>query len=379
MKVGHIRLRSALVAALLCVGMLAATSGGASAATTPGVEFVDSQSSAGIRAVVPPDGELTDSSTDGGLRADISFDDSLQDEAGNYAEAAARQVTVVRHGPSSDGYDVRRIRSVSEISGRAFRKAGEAGGVQAEADASSLTRFVVNKTIPYAFNGSRLAHTDDADNDCTEAKLTLKRGGTTVFSRTLRSAVPGCEPAPANVGQDGGELTPGTYTLEASVSGVTRTTGVWADDGSIDMAGRVETTLTLGVGKVCTNLLEPTSGPIVGTPGDDVLCGRGANDVLKGYAGNDLLFGRGGNDTLYGAGGRDELQGGTGGDTLSGGDSADRLKPGDGSDDVSAGDGDDVVRGCDDRKDTLRGQAGSDTVYRDPGDVISGFETKSTC
>jgi hypothetical protein len=47
--------------------------------------------------------------------------------------------------------------------------------------------------------------------------------------------------------------------------------------------------------------IKGTSGPnrLVGTRGNDVLCGRGGSDILKGLAGRDRLVGGRGNDTFY--------------------------------------------------------------------------------
>ena len=58
---------------------------------------------------------------------------------------------------------------------------------------------------------------------------------------------------------------------------------------------------------------------------------------------------------------------------------ADRITGGAGADAVEAGPGDDIVRACDDTKDVLRGQRGVDKVFRDPVDVITGFERRSAC
>jgi Ca2+-binding RTX toxin-like protein len=55
---------------------------------------------------------------------------------------------------------------------------------------------------------------------------------------------------------------------------------------------------------------------LVGTRGDDALCGGGGNDTLRGLGGNDRLVGGGGNDTLKGQAGRDKYLGGGGRDTI---------------------------------------------------------------
>jgi hypothetical protein len=55
---------------------------------------------------------------------------------------------------------------------------------------------------------------------------------------------------------------------------------------------------------------------LVGTRGDDALCGGGGNDTLRGLGGNDRLVGGTGKDTLKGHGGRDRFLGGSGRDTI---------------------------------------------------------------
>lgn len=62
------------------------------------------------------------------------------------------------------------------------------------------------------------------------------------------------------------------------------------------------------VAQACTigNPIATSAQFLVGTPGDDVLCGGKANDILTGA---------GGNDSLNGGVGRDTLNGGTGNDT----------------------------------------------------------------
>jgi Ca2+-binding RTX toxin-like protein len=64
---------------------------------------------------------------------------------------------------------------------------------------------------------------------------------------------------------------------------------------------------------------------VVGTAGDDVICGGAANQDIYGGDGNDVIFGGGGNDRLYGVLGNDTLFGGDGNDQLAGGDGDDKL------------------------------------------------------
>lgn len=67
------------------------------------------------------------------------------------------------------------------------------------------------------------------------------------------------------------------------------------------------------------------SGVIVGTAGNDKLCGGNAKDYIEGKAGNDVLAGNHGNDQIYGGSGDD------------------RIWPGKGQDFVDCGSGRDVV------------------------------------
>jgi cysteine-rich repeat protein len=55
---------------------------------------------------------------------------------------------------------------------------------------------------------------------------------------------------------------------------------------------------------------------LVGTSGDDILCGDDRNNTLRGQGGDDLLCGFGGNDFLQGGDGNDIVYGGKGNDTL---------------------------------------------------------------
>jgi Ca2+-binding RTX toxin-like protein len=57
------------------------------------------------------------------------------------------------------------------------------------------------------------------------------------------------------------------------------------------------------------------AGPaLVGTEGDDVICGLGGNDQIRGLGGNDILRGDSGSDELIGGVGDDTLDGGLGTD-----------------------------------------------------------------
>lgn len=74
-----------------------------------------------------------------------------------------------------------------------------------------------------------------------------------------------------------------------------------------------------------------------GTPGDDVICGRGGDDVIHALGGNDtiiaglgadVVYGQAGDDTIAGVDGPDDLVGGIGEDRLTGDAAKDILRGG---------------------------------------------------
>ena len=91
---------------------------------------------------------------------------------------------------------------------------------------------------------------------------------------------------------------------------------------------------------------------LVGTGGNDVLCGFGRKDRLIGKGGNDVILAGRANDLLKGGGGQDRLFGERGRDDLRGSKGNDRLEGGKGADDLRGGAGKD---GCGrSRRDTRR-------------------------
>jgi Ca2+-binding RTX toxin-like protein len=142
---------------------------------------------------------------------------------------------------------------------------------------------------------------------------------------------------------------------------------------------------------VANNFLQPFSGLIFGSDGDDTLEAGldgfdGTDDLIFGGAGDDLVdtstSGDGGN-TVFGGSGLDELLsgradrifGGSGNDTLDGNGASDgRLYGGDGNDDLFAGTGDRLFGGAGD--DTLNAVAGggSNRLYGGDGndDLFAG-------
>jgi hypothetical protein len=93
-----------------------------------------------------------------------------------------------------------------------------------------------------------------------------------------------------------------------------------------------------------------------GTPAFDYVCAYGGADRVQARSGDDVLYGGLGNDVLYGEGGHD------------------RIYPGLGLDRVYGGIGRDVVYAADGRRDVVACGEGVDTVYVNPGDVVSGCE-----
>ena len=363
MKVKNIstRRKTPLLVAVMLPAVLAAAAP-AAAAPTPKVKFVSSVSDSMTRIVMPPDtAPAMNGESDGGLLASTRA--PVSDTAGDaQASANAAQTTAVRHSPASvtGGYEMRRIRAVTRVSGTVDRDTAAGPAAEVFGESRSETDFTITGPVALSLNLEVPAVQTDDPEDCAWAMVVIRRGADTpVYVRYADTGGAGCVDGPANKSLPNEPLAPGTYTLTTVAAGDTTPSD---DRVESAMRARVGVTLTLGSGRLCTNILPSSSGATInGTSGDDVLCGRSGPDVLRGFSGNDLLLGQGGGDTLLGGAGRDV------------------LRPGNGADDASGGDGDDVVRACDDRRDTLRGQAGSDRVFRDPIDVISGFETRSSC
>lgn len=93
---------------------------------------------------------------------------------------------------------------------------------------------------------------------------------------------------------------------------------------------------------------------LLGGTGSDDIVGYAGNDVLVGEFGSDALDGGAGNDVLIGGPGRDVLDGGIGNDLLIGGDFSDLLDGSSGTDVLIGGSGADTLLGGADN-DTLFG------------------------
>ena len=350
----RVRARLAVALALVAVAALPAPA----SAAGPRVVFNDSMSTVTYRMSTPPNPDRTDSDNDAGQKTLAQLAEQATSPQG-VATALTKQTTTTRHGPTDDGYAVRRINAVGNLSGTAQLTDQAGGPVATEATADSVTSFRVNEKVGFAVTTVRTVQTDNVDVDCSLATATLKRSGVVVLRRV--SATKGCTSVPSTVGDSGGELTPGFYTFETHAEGETSAPNEFETPYTFDMLAKVNATLELGTGKVCRNVLPTAGATIVGTAGNDVLCGGPGADTLKGYGGNDLLLGEGRGDILLGGAGSDV------------------LKPGTGHDEAKGNAGADTVRGCDDLKDVLRGGTGNDSVYRDAVDVIGGFETKTRC
>jgi Ca2+-binding RTX toxin-like protein len=124
--------------------------------------------------------------------------------------------------------------------------------------------------------------------------------------------------------------------------------------------------------RFCTQVAGAPGQAVLGTSGDDVLCGRSGNEQLLGAGGSDILFGLAGSDDIAGGDGADMIFGGTGDDA--------RLYGGVGNDDIDAGPGNDgpgapsvgdVVAGGP-GNDELDGGAGNDRLYGRCGEFLLG-------
>ncbi|HEY8547377.1 MAG TPA: hypothetical protein VIL36_20085, partial [Acidimicrobiales bacterium] len=127
-------------------------------------------------------------------------------------------------------------------------------------------------------------------------------------------------------------------------------------------------------GQRATLVLREGSGPVTGTPGDDVIVGTAGDDVINGGGGDDVICAGDGNDTVRGGYGADTLFGEGGDDTLDGGAGADTL---------SGDEGDDTLTDGASRNRLLGGPGRDhlDAVDRDGGtpDVLDGGDGSDDC
>ena len=100
-------------------------------------------------------------------------------------------------------------------------------------------------------------------------------------------------------------------------------------------------------------------GNLVGTTGDDVICGSAAADTISGGDGNDAIVAGAGADRISGGPGNDQIHADEGDDQVSGDDGRDELRGGPGND-FLAGDSADAV---------LSGGGGNDFCFVGPSFV----------
>ncbi len=138
-------------------------------------------------------------------------------------------------------------------------------------------------------------------------------------------------------------------------------------DGYLDVAPQMEriqsrlTSVLETNERQCDNTPPANGGNIVGTAGDDVLCGGpGADTITAG----------GGNDVVYGGGGDDDISTGSGDDIAFGGPGNDSLRCGSGDDFCGGGRGDDVVAGGP-GYDIVNGASGTDSTNDGTGNGLN--------
>lgn len=157
-------------------------------------------------------------------------------------------------------------------------------------------------------------------------------------------------------------------STNASAVGKTTTVRFCLDDYPASTTGGAD-------GNNVCDAAETASGAALKTQSDLVLNWEGPGDrglcdplrvtaedkeILVGTDGNDRICGFGGADTLRGGSGNDTLLGSTGDDVLSGGNGNDTLKGGGGDDSLKGGSGNDTLKGGGGRRDTAKGGSGSD-------------------
>ncbi|MEZ0171369.1 calcium-binding protein [Microvirga sp. TS319] len=99
------------------------------------------------------------------------------------------------------------------------------------------------------------------------------------------------------------------------------------------------------------------------------LTGNAQSNEIYGNAGSNIIRGQDGNDKLYGDGGNDTIDGGNGNDVIYGGIGNDRLDGGAGNDKLYGDVGNDI----------LNGGSGNDTLYGGPGhDSLNGGDGNDT-
>ena len=230
--------------------------------------------------------------------------------------------------------------------------------------------------------------TEDIKIDGTKPTIDSVTGGpvdgaTYYFGLETVPAAPTCAASDATSGVDGDGCVVTGWSDQLGSQTVTAT--------ATDMAGNEQSQSisydvvecngdTSAIGTVCApkcNLelatIKGTSGgPILGTPGDDVIVGTTGDDEIDGMGGNDTICGLDGADTISGGDGGDVIIGGTGIDVVNGGDGNDIIRGGTEDDTLNGDGGDDTMKG-EGGNDTLNGGDGDDNMFGLVGDdVLNG-------
>ncbi len=162
-----------------------------------------------------------------------------------------------------------------------------------------------------------------------------------------------------------GPLTPSCDATSGDrfpVGGTTITCTVTDAGGFVDTASFDVTVSLDDPGEpACTIEGDGRGNVLVGTSGDDVICGNGGNDLIIAGRGDDIVRGGDGRDVILGGRGDDELHGEDGRDLVVDHRGDNSLFGGFGNDILLAGRGDDIVDGGPDR-DRCRAGSGNNTV-----------------
>lgn len=171
----------------------------------------------------------------------------------------------------------------------------------------------------------------------------------TPFESTLeRGITRGCATALDPVDDSNGSAADFALSTNPPRNNATPPTETLCPPGSPGSTGL--TPIPPGGATVCAGKPVTMSGTngadkLSGTKGADVIAGQRGNDVIKGLGGKDIICGGAGRDTLAGGKGKDKLFGEGGKDKLNGGPGNDKLKGGAGSDLLKGGPGKDKLKG----------------------------------